>query len=300
MSYKELENALKECIADIEKVLNLLLPVVSTPLDFLQEAMRYSALSTGGHRWRPFVMQQCMGALGCSTSTTEYNQSFLYAAAAVEMIHNASLIHDDLPSIDNDIIRRGVDACHIKFGDGIALLAGNCLVYEAFKVIASLIEILSPIKIAHIIEVMATEAGLNGMMIGQCSDIIAKSNIKCTDEEYQILNNNIFKKTTSLFILPCHIAGIICNANEHFIKSLNLYGYNVGKMYQILDDIEDDVSGLSGLSLKEKIKIHQSELENYADDLADLLKILPESRYRTNLQLLPYYLYERYIEKWSG
>lgn len=299
MPYSDLQQAIELFIPKINNVLGELLPQSITSLDFINEAMLYSTVQTGGHRWRPFILRQCVGGLGYCEGSMEYDQISLYLGAAIEMIHNFSLIHDDLPCIDNSHERRGYDSCHAKFGESIALLAGNALLCEAFKVVSNLADTVECSKLVHIIFNMAQEVGIDGMLKGQQMDIIANNEIQCNDEEYEIIEQNIVKKTTSLFILACRVAGVLCNATEHQMNVLSLYGQNFGKMYQILDDIKDETD-IKGLPLELKIKAHQEELENTADEIANIIKVLPDSVFQVNLANLPYYLYEKYLGKWNN
>lgn len=299
MDYSDFEGALVQFVQRLNPVLDSLLAKPVSSLDFLYEAIRYSTIKTGGHRWRPFILQLCVAALGGVYGCDEGEKVVLHVGAAIEMVHNYSLIHDDLPCMDDDSVRRGSEACHVKFGDGIALLAGDALLCESFKTIAALADVIDPARLIEVVSILAVECGSYGMLRGQSMDIIAGSDMKCTDEEYGVINANIYKKTTSLFAAVCRIASVLCNADEHAAGALALYGQGFGKVYQVFDDISDDVHGDDGAPRSDSLlEARRVELEDMVDDLVDVVKVLPDNIFRTHLMVLPYYLYEQHMQKW--
>lgn len=197
----------------------------------LFQAMRQTVLS-GGKRYRPLLALasgECFGVL---------EDVMLHFACALELIHNYSLIHDDLPSMDDDDFRRGKPSCHKSFGEDIALLAGDSLLTLAFEVMsqAPLEENLLPRK-EKVIREISQLAGIRGMIGGQFLDITLSPE-KITEKEYYEL---ILKKTGSLIVASLKSGAILGDASPSQIHSLEEYGRNIGLAFQIRDDIIDSV-----------------------------------------------------------
>ncbi len=196
----------------------------------LQEAMNYSLLS-GGKRIRPIIMLAF-----CDLFGGDKNNVYPFACA-IEMIHTYSLIHDDLPCMDNDTVRRGKPCNHIVFGEGMALLAGDALITQAFE-IASGFRVPQNLITNQIrsINILAACAGSSGMVSGQCLDVyIDKENLS---EEYVI---NIYKlKTAGLFCAATSIGAIMSNADNSQVNKARYYGEKLGIAFQLVDDILDN------------------------------------------------------------
>jgi geranylgeranyl diphosphate synthase type II len=195
----------------------------------LHKAMRYAVLS-GGKRFRPLLLLSSGGCFGASQDV------LLPFACALELIHNYSLIHDDLPSMDDDDFRRGKSSCHRAFGENIALLAGDALLTLAFEAMAGAIvppELL-PQK-QEVIRAISRRAGASGMIGGQVLDVTLDPR-KLTRAQVHEL---ILKKTGALIIAAVE-AGALLGRAKHSERRLILdYGKNVGLAFQVRDDLLD-------------------------------------------------------------
>jgi len=190
------------------------------------DAMKYSLLN-GGKRMRPKMMFETLSAYNLDP-TLAY-----YAAASLEMIHTYSLIHDDLPAMDNDDLRRGKLTCHKKFDEATAILAGDALLTESFKLITN--SNYTDLQKVKLVETLATCAGSNGMVYGQILDM--------TNENCDCLTvNDIEKcysfKTSMLFVAALQMGVIVANRFDQLENAKKL-GINLGLAFQIQDDILD-------------------------------------------------------------
>ena len=194
----------------------------------LIDAMNYS-LEAGGKRIRPVLVYAFCEALG-----TDYRKATA-PACAIEMIHTFSLIHDDLPSMDNDDFRRGKPSCHKAFGEAMAVLAGDALSVLPFGIIAD-DDYLSPEKKIRIISELAKAVGRDGMIGGQVIDMEneTKDNV---DEKN--LRNMYRCKTGQLIAVSCVMGCICAGADGEIIKTASEYGFKLGLAFQIIDDILD-------------------------------------------------------------
>ncbi|MBE3070057.1 MAG: polyprenyl synthetase family protein [Planctomycetes bacterium] len=224
---KSASDVLVERAATVEAVLDRLLTAPDEPSRDIYEAMRYMALGAG-KRLRPALV--LLAAEACGGSVDEA----LPAAAAVEMIHTYSLIHDDLPAMDNDDLRRGRPSCHKAFGEAMAILAGDGLLTEAFRVLA--VEVADAAKSRRLAGELARAAGAAGMVGGQVADLKAELN-RSTDE--QILSLIHRHKTGCLIEASVVMGAISAGAGEHYERSLRQYGLHLGLAFQIADDVLD-------------------------------------------------------------
>ncbi len=190
------------------------------------EAMRYS-IDNGGKRVRPVLCIEFAKALGCDKDNAA---NF---ACAVEFIHTYSLIHDDLPCMDNDDMRRGKPSCHKYFNEALALLAGDGLLTEAFGLIAK--APLAPEKCTKAIEVLSRYSGISGMVGGQVLDLKYESGKPSADELLQMYE----MKTGDLIICACELGCIAAGADEYQIQKAREYAVSLGLAFQIQDDILD-------------------------------------------------------------
>ncbi|MCK4653790.1 MAG: polyprenyl synthetase family protein [Candidatus Cloacimonetes bacterium] len=198
----------------------------------LHEAMRYSVFSEG-KRLRPILFFATYEML-IGRKNINRLERLLSTACALELVHTASLIHDDLPSVDNSRERRGQLSCHIKFGEATAILAGDALITKA-------IEILTEIKNKNIslncIQILTKAMSTRGMIGGQAVDILsAKKKININTLRYIHL-----KKTGALLQAAMELACIIYGAEENTSITLGNFALNLGLAYQIVDDILDEV-----------------------------------------------------------
>ena len=197
----------------------------------LAESMRYSLLA-GGKRLRPAMLLAAVDMLGGDINAC------LDFACAVEMIHNYSLIHDDLPGMDNDTMRRGRPTNHVVFGEGQAILAGDGLLNMAFEVMLSRAAALRrelPFALDAINEI-ATGSGVTGMIAGQVMDLYCEHNRVHGEAELSYIQRN---KTACMFIYPLRAAGWLSGADQADIDALGQYGEAFGRLFQATDDLLD-------------------------------------------------------------
>ena len=194
----------------------------------ISESMRYT-LFAGGKRIRPVLCMASAEAVGGSTDTV------LPVACAIEMIHTYSLIHDDLPSMDNDDYRRGKPSNHKVFGEGVSVLAGDALLTEAFRLLSGGTTGISPEKNLTIIHEISTAAGFEGMIGGQVADLRAEGK----EVDMESLNYIHTHKTQALITVSIRAGAIAAGAGEDDMSALSEYGRKTGLAFQIADDILD-------------------------------------------------------------
>lgn len=192
-------------------------------------AYSYS-LSAGGKRIRPILTMLACESLGGEGTKT------LPAGLAIEMIHTFSLIHDDLPALDNDKLRRGAPTCHTKFGEATAILAGDALIFQALSVISSS-DYPTQVKI-DIIRAIADICGIDGLVQGEYQDVIAEGKNLSVEEILDMYT----KKTSRLFELCMYAGSRIVTQDTDKIKLLMRYGTYLGLAFQAIDDILDVTS----------------------------------------------------------
>lgn len=197
-----------------------------SPVD---KAMEYS-VTAGGKRLRPILLMGSADALGCDGT------KFVPVAAGLEMIHTYSLIHDDLPSMDNDDYRRGRLTNHKVFGDAMALLAGDGLLTQAFEVILEQKGV-DPATLLEVVHLIAKCAGPAGMVGGQALDITSE-NKQLTYEEMKQLHE---AKTGAMFIAAVRSGALLAGADEVSLAALTKFAALFGLAFQITDDIMDVV-----------------------------------------------------------
>ncbi|MCD7722378.1 MAG: polyprenyl synthetase family protein [Clostridiales bacterium] len=213
---------------DIEFINEKLPQFLGTFSGDLAEAMLYS-LENGGKRIRPVLCLEFAKALGCE------REKAINFAAAVEFVHTYSLIHDDLPCMDNDDMRRGRPSCHKRFGEALALLAGDSLLTHAFLIAAK--APLSAEKRAAAVEVLARQSGLSGMAGGQALDLKYESCGAASDKLISMYE----MKTSALIAAACLLGCIAAGADESRLHAANDFACNLGLAFQIQDDILDIV-----------------------------------------------------------
>lgn len=192
----------------------------------VKEAMRYS-LEAGGKRLRPMLMLCAIRSYGM-----DYHP-YIPFACAIEFVHTYSLIHDDLPAMDNDDLRRGKPTCHKQFDEATAILAGDALLTEAFRILAFELPEFDPLKRIELIKILSEHSGQCGMVYGQQQDIYFESKKANLDELKDIHQY----KTGCLIQAPLLMASVICNPNDstHWLA----IGKAMGQAFQIQDDILD-------------------------------------------------------------
>lgn len=215
----------------IEERLDSFVPMSDTPYSLLYKAARYSLLG-GGKRLRPVLTLATAEALGAN------EEQALSAACALEMVHVYSLIHDDLPCMDDDDFRRGKPSLHKAFNEGHAVLTGDYLLTRAFEVVANDPH-LSADKKVRLIQQIASGAGCNGMIAGQVMDLDAEG--KCID--LQMLQTIHHYKTGALIESSILCGAIVGEATVKEFDALRAFGRDLGLAFQIIDDVLDVTSG---------------------------------------------------------
>jgi len=260
----------------------------------LRKALRYT-LEAPGKRIRSALVLWC-----CEAISGKINKSATMAAAAIEMVHTYSLIHDDLPAMDNDDFRRGLPTCHKAFDEATAILAGDALLTLAFEILSEKVN--DPVVSVRLIRELAKAAGPAGMVAGQMADLKAER-IKGTKKLLEYIHTN---KTAKMFRCAAAMGAIAAGASGNQYNVLCDYGLKIGLGFQIADDILDESStsehlgktagkdkkaskctypAIFGLAKSKQIESH------LADEAVALLK--PFGRKADILRQLPIALLER-------
>jgi geranylgeranyl diphosphate synthase, type II len=211
----------------IDRALDRHLPKASMKPATIHKAMRYS-LFAGGKRLRPIL---CLAAAeGCKGKLIEA----LPLACAMECIHTYSLVHDDLPSMDNDDFRRGRATCHKVFGDGIAVLAGDALLTVAFE-IAARAKPRRRYSMSEMFREISTAAGSRKLIAGQVADLEAEGK-KVSRHELRYIHEN---KTAAMITTSVRLGAMSANADAKKLRAITKFGYALGLAFQVIDDILD-------------------------------------------------------------
>ena len=258
VDWMNFETELEQKTAAIEPILRRYLPAETGYQSKVAEAMNYS-IQAGGKRLRPLLMAES-AALFADTSVIDAEQdasareAFVDRAlplfmAALEMIHNYSLVHDDLPAMDNDEYRRGRKTTHVVYGEGMAVLAGDGLLNYAFETAVRAFEEAETkeelYKAAAAMKILSGKAGINGMTGGQCADLEAeKLGDDVTEEMLLYIHEH---KTAALIQAAMTIGAVLAGAAQAEIAVLERCAYNIGVAFQIQDDILDVTSSLEVL-----------------------------------------------------
>ena len=196
----------------------------------LQESMLYS-LFAGGKRVRPILAMAAYEACGGTAA------DIVPYASTLELIHTYSLIHDDLPAMDNDDLRRGKPTNHKVYGEAVAILAGDALLTEAFRILSDPLHS-SKVKDRDLLKAsaeIAAAAGYQGMVAGQVQDILSE-NAEADAETLQFIHRH---KTAALIRASVKVGGILSGTNAEVVGALTSYGENIGHAFQVIDDILD-------------------------------------------------------------
>ena len=209
----------------VDRLLDRYLPSGEVEPKSLHEAMRYSVMA-GGKRLRPIL---ALAAYEYCGGNLEGDDLPIHcAAAALELVHTYSLIHDDLPCMDDDELRRGMPTCHIKFGEAVAVLAGDALHDVAFGLLARG-------RSTEAVEELALAIGTEGMLAGQMADVEAEGREVSREEIINIHR----RKTGALIRCSVRVGAILAGADEELLKRLTIFGEKIGLAFQIIDDILD-------------------------------------------------------------
>ena len=257
----------------LEKTLEDLLTPPDGPYSYIFEAARYSLLSPG-KRVRPLLTIASGEAFGASIEKT------LFPACAIEMIHTYSLIHDDLPCMDDDDLRRGKPTLHLVYPEGQAVLAGDLLLTRSFETLAASPNLKAQ-QIVDMIAILSKQAGGMGMIGGQSLDLSSENK----QIPWETLEHIHIGKTSALLSASLEIGGIAAEVSSSFRRQLCQLGQTIGLSFQIIDDILD-VEGSQGL-LGKPIGSDQNNNKVTSVSLLGLrnAKKLAEDLLRTSLEL---------------
>jgi geranylgeranyl diphosphate synthase type II len=213
----------------VDAQLELLVPADTHEPRAVHAAMRWS-LFAGGKRLRPALVLATGEAFGApSVHLTR-------TACAFELMHTYSLVHDDLPSMDDDDLRRGRPTCHVKFGEANAILAGDAMQALAFQIIAEDPELDARVRVRLVAELARAAGTPAGMIAGQASDLAAESRVDVTAAELDAIHRH---KTGALIVAAARAGALIAQANESEIESVSDYAAALGLLFQITDDLLD-------------------------------------------------------------
>lgn len=224
----ELQQYLGEQMKAVDRALQQCVPEESVAPESIHRAMRYS-LFAGGKRIRPIL------AIAAARAVSHSPDGIEIAAASLELVHTYSLIHDDLPALDNDDLRRGRPTCHKVFGEALAILAGDALLTLAFEVLSRLRSIEGEYKIRLVEELARAAGSVGGMIGGQVNDLEGERR-----RPTPLLLESIHRaKTGALLRASVRMGGIYAGAASDELNALSLYGEHVGLAFQIIDDVLD-------------------------------------------------------------
>ncbi len=221
-------NTLRKSAEAVNLTLERLLEMHDDPEAELIEAMRYAVLD-GGKRIRPFLTVSSADLFNVETERS------LRVAAAIEMVHCYSLVHDDLPAMDDDELRRGQPTCHVKYGEATAILAGDALLTRAFEVLADDKTHPDPHVRSDLVMALSRAAGSAGMVGGQMLDLIAEE----SDLNMPEITRLQRMKTGMLIAVSCEAGAILGKATQGASHALHAYAHDLGLAFQIADDLLD-------------------------------------------------------------
>lgn len=233
MNFKEQMTAK---VIEIEEIIKAYMPKEEGPQKLIMEAMNYS-VTVGGKRLRPMLMQETFRLFGGEGDVIE---PFM---AAQEMIHTYSLVHDDLPAMDNDEYRRGKKTTWVAYGEDMAVLAGDGLLNYAFETALKSFGKADALKVAEALKILAGKAGIYGMIGGQVVDVMSEEK-KIDMETLLFIHRN---KTSALIQSSMMIGAVLAGASKEDVEKIEKIGEDIGLAFQIQDDILDVTSSLEVL-----------------------------------------------------
>lgn len=273
-SYREFDAALAFAAESVERTMERLLPRSfpgeNNGEDRVFEAMRYSSLG-GGKRLRAFFV------LAGATLFKVGAVPALRTASAIEFVHAYSLIHDDLPSMDDDDLRRGKPSCHKQFDEATAILAGDALQALAFEVLAEADTHGDPAVRAHLVSELAKAAGAHGMVGGQMLDLLAEKQ-GGTEPSIGAITRLQRLKTGALISFSCTAGAILGKAADPMRNALSAYAHDLGLAFQIVDDLLD-VEG-------DAAELGKTPGKDAAAGKATFVSILGQERARSQASML--------------
>lgn len=244
----DINDLIQNSVQLVEARLNEILPPADAAPSQLHQAMRYSIFA-GGKRIRPLLCLEAAKACG------DESQVALDAACALEALHTYTLIHDDLPSMDNDDLRRGRPTNHKVYGEGVAILAGDALLTEAFAMLTR-VPSNSGYSTGDYVKELAEQTGSMKLIGGQVLDLEGEGRRLSIDELRAIHNG----KTTALILASIRLGAMAANASDAQMQALSIYGAKLGLAFQIIDDILDVTSSpeVMGKSIGKDAKVEKS------------------------------------------
>jgi farnesyl diphosphate synthase len=291
----EVKRALAFAAVQVERILDTVLPVVEGRHAAVKEAMRY-AVFVGGKRLRPFLLLECARLFGVPPSRA------LRAASAIELLHTYSLVHDDLPCMDDDVLRRGQPTVHIRFDEATAVLAGDALLTLAFEVMVDADTHPSSDVRCLLATRLAQAAGSDGVVGGQMMDMLAPKEDFNPDEIVTLQR----MKTGALFEFACEAGAILGGAGAEDRRRLRNYARDLGLAFQIVDDLidalgsvekagkavsKDQAQGKATLVSRFGYEDARHQAQMLADRAAEALSTFDGAA--DTLRLLPHYLLNR-------
>ena len=227
----------------VERALVEFLPSDAVPPFRIHEAMRYALLG-GGKRIRPILALAAAEACGAAV------EPLLRSACAIELIHTYSLVHDDLPAMDDDDLRRGRKTTHVVYGEAMGILTGDALLTEAFSWLAEPIGGVPAERQLRAIRIVASASDSKGLIGGQVADLEAENIQNETTDRNLLIGTLAFihaNKTGRLLTASVELGGVLAGANESTLDDLRNYGRSIGLAFQIIDDLLDEESDSSTL-----------------------------------------------------
>jgi geranylgeranyl diphosphate synthase type II len=236
VDFKAQLNAWRELV---DATIDRHLPPAGTQPPVIHDAMRYAVLG-GGKRLRPILA--IASAEACGAPVLRDGDPLLVPFCALELIHTYSLVHDDLPPLDNDDLRRGRKTTHVVYGEAMGVLAGDALLTEAFSWLARPVTGVDPARQLRAITEVATAVDSTGMIGGQVADIVAERAQEKSDDRDALLRELQFihrNKTGKLFTASAMLGGLLANASDAQLVALRRYADALGLAFQIVDDLLD-------------------------------------------------------------
>lgn len=259
----DIKKYFKKTKKEIDRALNENLP---RRKDILSKAMRYAVFS-GGKRLRPIILIGTAQMLGAK------REKALLPACAIELIHNFTLIHDDLPCIDNDDYRRGKPTLHRVYDEAIAVLTGDALLNFAFTILAKRDGTLNPSIKIKLIEELSNAIGINGLVGGQVKEMSFREK----ELSLPVIEDIYMKKTAALLSIAVKIGAIIGKANKRELSLLTNYGKNIGIAFQLTDDILEFINGLTQEKKDEPNYVLSSSIEKTKEVAKEKIKLAKEN-----------------------
>ncbi|MFN5834784.1 MAG: polyprenyl synthetase family protein [Akkermansiaceae bacterium] len=223
----DLKDYLKTLVSDVDVALDDFLPMPGETPGAIHEAMRYTIFA-GGKRLRPVLCIAAAEACGGTQATA------IRAACAVELMHTYSLVHDDLPCMDDDDLRRGRPTCHKVYGEGMAVLCGDALLTESFALLAKS-EPCARYKVGDMISELASAGGSRKLIGGQVLDLEGEGQ-QLNKEQLLAIHE---AKTAALLVTSLRLGAMSANASAEQLAALSNFGYSLGLAFQVIDDILD-------------------------------------------------------------